>query len=71
MLAQLLLTVGLILGLLLAWIAVQRAYGLFARRHPELGPFRDEDSGCGSCAGGGCGRDGEGGACATERPGRR
>ncbi len=51
-----LLTIGLILLLLLGWVVVQRAYRLFARRHPELGPFRDEGAGCGSCAGGHCGR---------------
>jgi len=51
-----LVTIGLILALLLGWILVQQAYRRFARRHPELGPFRDVDNaGCGSCSGGRCG----------------
>ena len=50
-----LITIGLILLLLLGWILVQQAYRLFARRHPELGPFRDEGNGCGACSGGKCG----------------
>jgi hypothetical protein len=49
-----LLAIGLILILLLGWVVVQQSYRLFARRHPELGPFRGE-SGCGGCAGGKCG----------------
>lgn len=59
-----LLTIGLILILLLAWVTVQQFYRLFARRHPELGPFRDENGGCGccaakgSCSSGSCGTDG-------------
>ncbi|MDD3530814.1 MAG: chemotaxis protein [Gallionellaceae bacterium] len=55
-----LVTIGLILLLLLGWIVVQRVYRLFARRHPELGPFRAEGGGCGCCSqGDACG----GGAC--------
>jgi len=53
-------TIGLILALLLGGIAVDRLYKGFARRHPELGPFRGEGGGCGGhCGGGACG----GGAC--------
>jgi len=44
------LTIGLILILMLGWILVQQSYKLFAHRHPELGPFRDENGGCGCCA---------------------
>jgi hypothetical protein len=55
-----LVTIGLILILLMGWVLVQQVYRLFARRHPELGPFRSEGGGCG-CHGGGCG----GGACST------
>jgi hypothetical protein len=45
-------------------IVVQRFYQLFARRHPELGPFRDDSKGCGSCsAGSGC----SGGSCDSPR----
>lgn len=54
-------TIGLILALLLGWIAVQGAYARFSRRHPELGPFREEGGGCGTCSGGGC----SGGSCAA------
>jgi hypothetical protein len=34
---------------------VQQAYLRFGRRHPELGPYRKEGAGCGSCSGGHCG----------------
>jgi hypothetical protein len=49
--------VGLILALLLAGIGVDRLYRRFARRHPELGPFRGE-GGCGTCSS--CDRKGAG-----------
>lgn len=59
-----LVTIALILLLLMAWIVVQRVYRLFARRHPELGPFRAEGGGCGCCSqNGACG----GGACDSDR----
>lgn len=46
------MTIGIILVLLLGWIVVQRTYRLFAKRHPELGPFRGEGhQGCGGCSG--------------------
>lgn len=48
-------TIGLLFMLLLGWVAVQRSYRSFARRHPQLGPFRDEHGGCGGC-GGACSR---------------
>lgn len=60
-----LITIGLILALLLGWVGVQAAYDRFARRHPELGPFRTGAGGCGTCSGGGCG----GGHCATSGQG--
>jgi len=56
-----LLTIGLILLLLLAGIAVDRIYRLFAYRNPQLGPFRQENGGCGGCSGGRCGS----GSCST------
>lgn len=41
---------GLILIALLAWIWVQGLARKFAARHPELGPAKEEGSGCGkSC----------------------
>lgn len=56
-------TIGLILVLLLAGIAVDRLYRGFARRHPELGPYRPEGGGCGGhCGGSGCG-----GGCETRK----
>jgi len=49
-----LITVGLIFVLLTGGTLVQGLYRRFARRHPELGPFREEKA-CGSCsAGSGC-----------------
>ncbi len=53
-----LVTIGLLFVLLLGWVAVQRIYRWFACRHPHLGPFRNEQGGCGGCAGGACSRDG-------------
>lgn len=50
-----LITIGLIFAILAGGIFVQRLYRRFAQHHPELGPFREEESGCGSCsAGSGC-----------------
>ncbi len=46
----LLVTIGLIFGLMLAGIVVERIYRRFATRNPELGPFRRNDGGCGCCA---------------------
>ncbi|HWS13163.1 MAG TPA: hypothetical protein VN279_10220 [Rhodocyclaceae bacterium] len=50
-----LITIGLIFVLLTGWIVVQQAAKLYARRHPEFGPCREEGAGCGSC-GGSCSR---------------
>jgi hypothetical protein len=41
------ITVLIILGLLAGWIGVQHLARLFASRHPELGPAREEGGGCG------------------------
>lgn len=49
-----LVAIGLILLLLVGGIFVQQAYRRFAQRHPELGPFRDEEAGCGTCSGSRC-----------------
>ena len=57
-----LITIALIMGIALFGIAVDRLYRAFARQHPELGPFRDSEKGCGSCSGGsGC----SGGSCSS------
>ncbi len=45
-----LIVVGLIFAVMVAGIAVDRLYARFARRNPELGPFRKNDGGCGCCA---------------------
>ena len=50
-----LITIGLIFVLLTGWIVVQQAAKIYARRHPEFGPCREEGAGCGSC-GGSCSR---------------
>jgi hypothetical protein len=51
-----LITIGLILALMGGWIAVERFYRRFARRHPDLGPYREQGGRCGGhCAGGACG----------------
>ena len=34
----------------LGGIAIDRLYARFARRHPQLGPFRKRGGGCGCCA---------------------
>ncbi|MDO9227653.1 MAG: hypothetical protein Q8M09_10170 [Pseudomonadota bacterium] len=50
-----LITIALILGIGLIGIGVDRLYRGFARKNPQLGPFRNSDKGCGSCtAGSGC-----------------
>jgi hypothetical protein len=60
-----LITIGLILALMLGGLAVERLYRRFARRHPELGPFRQAGGGCsGNCGGGAC----AGSACETREP---
>lgn len=49
-----------IFAVMAGWLWVQRMYASFARSHPELGPFRDADGGCGggcSCGKGSCERD--------------
>ncbi len=50
-----LITISLIFAILAGGILVQRLYRRFAQRHPELGPFRDEKSGCGTCSSGSIG----------------
>lgn len=45
-----LIPILLILGLFGFWVAIQEAARRFARRHPELGPAREEGGQCGvSC----------------------
>lgn len=47
MITKYLITVLIILGLMAGWIAVQHLSRLFAARHPEFGPAREEGGGCG------------------------
>lgn len=47
-------TVGLIFGIMIAGIGVERAYRRFAVRNPQLGPFRKSDCGGCSCHGASC-----------------
>lgn len=56
-----LVTILLVFALLVAGIAVDRLYRRFAARHPQLGPFRSSQGGCGCCSGScdgdaGCGK---------------
>ncbi|MFA5627258.1 MAG: hypothetical protein WCX90_01300 [Thiohalomonadaceae bacterium] len=48
MLLKILITSGVILCLLLVWIVTQKMARVFARRHPEFGPYREAGSGCGT-----------------------
>ncbi len=52
-----LLAVLIILLSLLGWVMVQHWSRVFAARHPELGPARDESES--SCAGCLCGKSGQ------------
>ncbi len=54
--ANYLIAMGGVALLLIGWVMVQHLARLYARRHPEFGPAREEGSGCGKsclCASGG------------------
>ena len=51
--AKAILAAGVIFGVMVGWLYVQDLYRRFARRHPELGPYRSEGGCGGSCA---CGK---------------
>ena len=54
--AKAILAAGVIFAVMVGWLYVQDLYRRFARRHPELGPYRGE-GGCGgscSCRQGSC-----------------
>lgn len=56
MFMKIFITVSLIMLLMLGWVSVQRLARLFAARHPQFGPAREEGGGCGKscgCHGGG------------------
>ncbi len=42
------IAIGVILLLLFGWIIVQHLSRLYAKKHPEFGPAREEGNGCGS-----------------------
>ncbi|MEN8130997.1 MAG: chemotaxis protein [Pseudomonadota bacterium] len=55
-----LFAMAVILLVLLGWVAVQHLARLYAARHPEFGPAREEGGGCGGlcgCSGETCQRD--------------
>jgi len=58
MLATALLAMGVIFGIMLTGIAVERLYRYFQTRNPDLGPFRKLDGSCSChcdvCDKGGC-----------------
>jgi hypothetical protein len=45
------IAISAIFVLLIGWLVVQSLARLFAKRHPELGPAREEGQGCGSTCG--------------------
>ncbi len=52
---RLLITIAVIFLAMVIYVVTHRVYKRFARQHPELGPFRSDKEGCGSCSGGsGC-----------------
>lgn len=44
---QYLIAIFIIFALLAGWIGVQHLARIFAARHPEFGPAREEGGGCG------------------------
>jgi len=52
------LAIGIVLIILLGWVAVQQIARLFAARHPEFGPYTEKTGCCG-------GRDCGGKSCST------
>jgi hypothetical protein len=53
--ATYLLAIGIILVILLGWVAVQQVARLFFHRHPEFGSYREKVGCCGSHGSHGCG----------------
>ena len=51
MIIKIIIAITLIFSLLLGWLFVQSLARLYAKRHPELGPAREEGQGCGSICG--------------------
>jgi len=53
--ATYLLAIGIILAMLLGWVAVQQVAWLFFYRHPEFGSYREKVGCCGSHGSDSCG----------------
>ena len=51
MIIKIIIAVIAIFTLLLGWLVVQSLARLFANKHPELGPAREEGQGCGTSCG--------------------
>ena len=51
MLRQYLLPILIIFAVFAAWVLVQHVARVFAARHPELGPAREEGGACGTSCG--------------------
>ncbi len=53
-----LIATTIIFFVLVGWLYVEDLYRRFSRRHPELGPYRQDGGGCGdgccSCSNGSC-----------------
>ncbi|MFN4148207.1 MAG: hypothetical protein ACK4E4_01500 [Rhodocyclaceae bacterium] len=61
-----LVTIASLFGLMIVGIAVDRLYRRFAARHPQLGPYRKSEGGCG-CCGGKCQTPGETTSCTSRQ----
>lgn len=48
MIVKLIIAIVSIFCLLLGWLVVQSLSRLYARKHPEFGPAREEGQGCGT-----------------------
>lgn len=61
MIGTYIIAMAVILAVLSGWVLVQHGARLFAARHPEFGPAREEGGGCGISCGcslaGRCRRD--------------
>lgn len=44
---KVMLASAVILVILVGWLYVEEIYRRFAKQHPELGPYRDKNGGCG------------------------
>ncbi len=67
-----LLAIGIILIIMLGWVAVQHMARLFAARHPEFGPYPEGVGSCCGCGGSNCSRgtnEGESMNCLEENRG--